>query len=312
MLGIALMGVPAARPSAAQEVGTGVKKALAEAKNPNAILDRFKPSGASKQTASQDGLKPGVEASRQMAKTDGSRLLKHRDAFNQVGEKLGLPPALLAGIASRESRGGAALKDGWGDNHNAFGIMQVDKRYHKIEGQNDPSSQAHIMQASRILKSYRDQVRKKHPDWPPVRQLQGAVVAYNSGVGNVQTSGRNGRRDHRRRLLQRRVGSRPLLHRALGQVSPLVATGRLARSLIHAGRNVRNVSHPTCGLAASEEYRRDGRGAGGVRRLAGRGADTRIAQGLPSTSFNNPSRLFDVASASMPSPSTGRLNRFTQ
>src|SRR5262249_32033639 len=107
---------------------------------------------------------------------------------DQAAQKFGLPPALLAAIASRESRGGAALdKDGWGDQHNAFGIMQVDKRSHKIEGGNDPASVAHITQATGILHSNFDQIRKKHSDWTPERQLQGAVVAYNSGVGNVQT-----------------------------------------------------------------------------------------------------------------------------
>lgn len=156
--------------------------------DPDAILSKLTPTGASKVTAGQDGLKPGVAASHQMAKTDAERVLKHRDKFEQAGRKLGLPPALLAAIASRESRGGSALdKNGWGDRGNGFGIMQVDKNFHKIEGGKDPASAAHIMQASGILDGYWEQVKKKHPKWPPERQLQGAVVAYNSGVDNVQT-----------------------------------------------------------------------------------------------------------------------------
>jgi peptidoglycan hydrolase-like protein with peptidoglycan-binding domain len=43
------------------------------------------------------------------------------------------------------------------------------------------------MQANGILASFRTQIAKRHADWHPERQLQGAVAAYNSGVGNVQT-----------------------------------------------------------------------------------------------------------------------------
>src|SRR5207249_2639697 len=128
------------------------------------ILFTYEPTGASRQTARQDGLDPGVEASRQMAETDSRRVLAHRDEFDRAGEEFGLPPALLAAIASRESRGGAALQDGWGDHHNAFGIMQVDQNYHTIEGQDDPASPAHIMQAAGILNDYREQVGSRHPE----------------------------------------------------------------------------------------------------------------------------------------------------
>lgn len=40
---------------------------------------------------------------------------------------IGIPPAVIAAIASRESRGGKLLNktNGWGDDHNAYGIMQV-------------------------------------------------------------------------------------------------------------------------------------------------------------------------------------------
>ncbi len=41
-------------------------------------------------------------------------------------------------------------------------------------------------------------------------------------------------------------------------------------------------------------------------------ADPHIVQGRPRTSLSNPSRFFDVPSASMPSSSAGRSKRFTQ
>lgn len=40
---------------------------------------------------------------------------------------VGIHPAVIAGIASRESRAGKMLysTNGWGDHHHAYGIMQV-------------------------------------------------------------------------------------------------------------------------------------------------------------------------------------------
>lgn len=42
---------------------------------------------------------------------------------------IGIHPAVIAGLASRESRAGKLLysTSGWGDHHNAYGIMQVDR-----------------------------------------------------------------------------------------------------------------------------------------------------------------------------------------
>ncbi|MCP3103132.1 transglycosylase SLT domain-containing protein [Myxococcus sp. K15C18031901] len=155
-------------------------------KDLNAILSRYKPTGASQRTASQDGLTAGVNASTKMAQTDAARLKKYAAEFEAAGKKYDLPPALLAAIASRESRAGAALDSrGLGDNGNGFGLMQVDKRYHKPEG--GPYSANHIDQAAGILKGFLNDVKKAHPDWSPEQQLRGAVAAYNSGPKNVRT-----------------------------------------------------------------------------------------------------------------------------
>lgn len=160
--------------------------------DPNAILFEYNPSGASFATAKQDGLAQkgivGARASRKMAENDAQKVLPHKEKFEIAGKQFGLPPALLAAISSRESRGGSALdKKGFGDRGNAFGLMQVDKRFHEIEGIPDPAGLPHIIQAAGILAGFRDAVSKKHPDWPDERQLQGAVAAYNSGVKNIQT-----------------------------------------------------------------------------------------------------------------------------
>ena len=63
--------------------------------------------------------------------------------------------------------------------------MQVDKRFHTIAGEPDPKSQAHINQASGILKGFLDAMILKFPADPPARQLQAAIAAYNCGTGRV-------------------------------------------------------------------------------------------------------------------------------
>ena len=155
-------------------------------REPNAILSLYQPSGASAWTALQDGLSPGVGTSHKMAKTDLAALKMYKTTFEEVGKKYDLPPALLAAIASRESRAGAMLDSrGRGDNGYGFGLMQVDFRSHKPAG--GPHSKEHIDQAAGILKDYFNEVKEKHPDWPREQQLRGALAAYNYGVDNVRT-----------------------------------------------------------------------------------------------------------------------------
>jgi hypothetical protein len=156
------------------------------ASNPNALLSRYKPLGASARTARQDHLPPGVGSSHKMALTDLPRLKKYADAFEAAGRKHGLPPALLAAIASRESRGGGPLNgQGRGDRGNGFGLMQVDKNHHTPRG--GPHSPEHIDQAAGILEGLRNRMRQEHPDWTPAQQLRGAVAAYNVGADDVHT-----------------------------------------------------------------------------------------------------------------------------
>lgn len=145
--------------------------------------------GASATTAKQDGLPPGIASSKKMAKTDLSRVLAIASVLRQVGTKFDVPPALIAALASRESRAGNVLdSQGFGDRGNAFGILQVDKRFHHpLEGTNSPTSLAHIEQAIEIFVSFRKQVQANHSTWEDEFILKGAVVAYNSGVNNVQT-----------------------------------------------------------------------------------------------------------------------------
>merc|ERR1712121_119101 len=87
------------------------------------------PTGASAQTARQDGLSSGgVSASQRMVSNDINELNKRKNCYVQAGHNNCVHPAVIAAIASRETRGGAVIErtNGWGDNHHAYGIMQCD------------------------------------------------------------------------------------------------------------------------------------------------------------------------------------------
>ncbi|HHP7243833.1 MAG TPA: D-Ala-D-Ala carboxypeptidase family metallohydrolase, partial [Elainellaceae cyanobacterium] len=130
-----------------------------------------------------------VLASHQMARQDLSRVQKLLNRFSRASRKYDIPAAILAAIASRESRCGNALDiHGYGDYGNAFGIMQIDKRHHTPAGiGGDPTSQAHIDQAADIIADNLRRVQAKHPDWEDAYIFKGAVAAYNFGVSNVLT-----------------------------------------------------------------------------------------------------------------------------
>ncbi|XP_009981628.1 PREDICTED: lysozyme g-like [Tauraco erythrolophus] len=143
-------------------------------------------SGASCTTAKSEGLSYcGVSASEKIAEQDLEAMDKYKTLINTVGEKLCIEPALIAGIISRESHAGKELKNGWGDNGNKFGLMQIDKNSYKPEGQWD--SETHLTQGTDILISMIKEIQKKFPSWTEDQQLKGGIAAYNDGVKNVQS-----------------------------------------------------------------------------------------------------------------------------
>ena len=154
----------------------------------DAVLANVPTMGASATTASQDGLPPGIAASEAMAQGDLQRIKLFTNRFLTAAARFGIPAALLAGTASRESRATNVLDEhGWSSDGNGFGILQVDKNYHTILGSESPISQAHIEQATGILAANIDAVQAAHPDWDDAYILKGAVAAYNAGVSNVKT-----------------------------------------------------------------------------------------------------------------------------
>ena len=162
--------------------------------NPNAILYKLTPTGASAETAEPDGLPGGVESSRTMAETDAPNVLRFVDRFQVASVEYNLPPALLAAIASRESRGGAALSDEClGDGGAGVGIMQVDQTVRPPEEVANPgtdcASQEHINQAASILRGFVDQAAAAHPEWSAEIQLQAGTASYNAGPDQIEVPG---------------------------------------------------------------------------------------------------------------------------
>jgi len=154
----------------------------------SSALERARIDGCGPETAKAERVQAGPKGSRDIASRDWPRLEDMVPAFERAADHYGLPTSLLLAVASRESHAGAVLDaNGWGDGGHAFGVLQVDMRFHRIAGATSPMSDAHLLQGAGILHEALDDVCQDHPDWPPEYQLEGALVAYNSGANNVQT-----------------------------------------------------------------------------------------------------------------------------
>ncbi|MEE6470432.1 hypothetical protein FKM82_008969 [Ascaphus truei] len=141
--------------------------------------------GASCATAQQDKLPYcGVRASERLAETDLKNMNKYKAKILAVARNKCVDGAVIAGIISRESRAGAVLINGWGDHYNAFGLMQIDKRYHKIRGA--WNSEENISEGTQILIEMYSAIKKKFPRWSINELLKGAIAAYNAGPGNIR------------------------------------------------------------------------------------------------------------------------------
>ncbi|XP_050769171.1 lysozyme g-like [Gymnogyps californianus] len=175
-----------------EKVGCGEKVGRHPAANMSGCLERYgkilnvDTTGASEATAKPEGLSyAGVPASEKIAERDLKNMEKYQAKITKVGNSKCVDPAVIAGIISRESHAGTVLKDGWGDHGNAFGLMQVDKRYHNIVGSWD--SEEHLAQGTDILCGMINEIQKKFPTWTKEQQLKGGISAYNAGANNVQS-----------------------------------------------------------------------------------------------------------------------------
>ncbi|NWH58382.1 LYG protein, partial [Geococcyx californianus] len=149
-------------------------------------VSNIETSGASCKTAKAERLSYcNVRASEKIAERDLEAMNRYKTLIKKVGEKLCIEPALIAGIISRESHAGKVLKNGWGDNGNGFGLMQVDKRSHTPRGQ--WNSEEHLTQGTTILIEMIKRIQKKFPRWTRDKQLKGGISAYNAGDRNVRS-----------------------------------------------------------------------------------------------------------------------------
>uniref|UniRef100_UPI003AAE9AEF lysozyme g-like n=1 Tax=Centroberyx gerrardi TaxID=166262 RepID=UPI003AAE9AEF len=151
-------------------------------------ISRVHTTGASEETARADGRSSsGVSASHEMAASDLPYIDQHKDKIMSAADSHGVDPAIVAGIISRETRGGRGqgLHGGWGDHGNAYGLMQVDKRWHKPRGGWD--SEDHISQGIGVFKGSYSDIERRHPDWSKDQKLKGALSAYNMGAGSVDS-----------------------------------------------------------------------------------------------------------------------------
>lgn len=119
---------------------------------------------------------------------DIPQLKSLKSKFESASKRTGVPTEVLAGIASRESHAGKSLnKEGFDPDKKAFGVMQVDGRYHQLRGTESPKSQAHINQAAEIVRDNKKLMDKRFPNWTEEQRWRAAAAGYNMGPGNVKS-----------------------------------------------------------------------------------------------------------------------------
>jgi hypothetical protein len=147
----------------------------------------------------------GVEASESAAKIHATRMPAHdlKAKLERLGEKYSLPPALIAGIASRESDMGRSTRQtgtlaGWGDPDkggelHGFGIIQVDKYKAPVPGlpkilqeaygkrKLDQYAEEHIEWGVQSFLIKLENVRSSNPKLSEANQIATALSKYNGG-----------------------------------------------------------------------------------------------------------------------------------
>lgn len=125
---------------------------------------------------------------------DGERALKRlserKESIFNSAVKYNVPPALVAAVANRESRLGAALdENGYGDGGKAYGEMQVDLKNagQTVDISASTGSFADYEQGVKILKNKYQEVSKKFPTWTETEKWRAASAAYNAGTKNVRS-----------------------------------------------------------------------------------------------------------------------------
>ncbi|NXT35012.1 LYG protein, partial [Pelecanoides urinatrix] len=111
----------------------------------------------------------GLAMVRRTAEADVVRLRKYEIPIKRVARNLCLDPALIAAIISQESRAGMLLDNGWDQERQKYGLMQLGRQQRPF-GMWD--SEEHINQCSTILVLAINEVRARHPNWSWDQQLR--------------------------------------------------------------------------------------------------------------------------------------------
>ncbi|NXY46187.1 LYG protein, partial [Ceuthmochares aereus] len=112
----------------------------------------------------------GLAVVRRTAEVDVVRLRKYEIPIKRVARNLCLDPALIAAIISQESRVGLLLNNGWDQEQQKYGLMQIGRQRQYPYTVWD--SEEHINQGSTILVLAINEVRARHPTWTWDRQLR--------------------------------------------------------------------------------------------------------------------------------------------
>ncbi|XP_059682868.1 lysozyme g-like [Gavia stellata] len=126
----------------------------------------------------------GLAMVRRTAEADIVRLRKYEIPIKRVARNLCLDPALIAAIISQESRVGQLLDNGWDQDRQKYGLMQLGRQQQRPFGMWD--SEEHINQCSTILVLAINEVRARHPTWTWDQQLRGGICTYHAKMGNLQ------------------------------------------------------------------------------------------------------------------------------
>ncbi|XP_037663263.1 lysozyme g-like protein 2 [Choloepus didactylus] len=127
----------------------------------------------------------GIRGSEMFAEMDLRAIRSYKTLIKEVGQRHCVDPALIAAVISRESHGGAILRDGWDHTGLKFGLMQLDKKTYHPVGSWD--SKEHLMQAVGILVDRIQAIQRKFPTWSAAQHLKGGLSAFKSGIETIVT-----------------------------------------------------------------------------------------------------------------------------
>ncbi|XP_012497382.1 PREDICTED: lysozyme g-like protein 1 [Propithecus coquereli] len=125
----------------------------------------------------------GVRASERLAEIDMPYLLKYQPVMRTAGQKYCMDPAVIAGVLSRESRGGNVLVN-VGNMGDRIGVVQD-------AGLSAPTSwisESQVSQKTEILTTRIKEIQRRFPTWTPDQHLRGGLCAYSGGAGYVRSS----------------------------------------------------------------------------------------------------------------------------